>query len=85
MAGFEVTIEDPHTTRFHGVNFCQFYLAEYVAYIKVDNRSSPDSFRGLELTEGRSLVLLARDPSNSKDTQVMRSIALKNQPFFKHK
>ena len=78
-------ILDPHTMRFDGVNFCQFYLAEYVAYILVDNRPMPDSFRGLELTAGRSLVILARDPTNTKDTQVMRSIALKNQPFFKRK
>ena len=76
-------ILDPHITRFDGVNFCQIYLAEYVAYIKVDKRPLPESFQGLELNDGRSLVVLARDPANSKDTQVMRSIALKNQKFMK--
>jgi hypothetical protein len=78
-------ILDPHNTRFSGVNFCQFYLAEYVAYIKVDTRSLPESFQGLELKDRGSLVLLARDPAKSKDTEVMRSIALKNQKLIHRK
>src|SRR5262245_48237951 len=71
-----VWILDPHTTRFDIVDFCQFYLAEYVAY----NRPMPESFQGLELNDGRPLVLLARDPAGSKDIQVMRAIALKRVP-----
>ncbi len=78
-------ILDPHTTRFDGINFCQIYLAEYVAYIKVDKRALPESFQGLELHDHRSLIVLARDPANSRDTQIMRSIALKNQKFIKRK
>ena len=76
-------ILDPHTTRFDGVKFYQIYLAEYVAYIKVDKRPLPESFQSLELNYDRSLVVLARDPANSKDTQVMRSIVLKNQKLMK--
>lgn len=75
----------PHATRFDGINFCQIYLAEYVAYIKVDNRPLPNSFQGLELKDGTQLVLLARDPAISKDAQIMRSIALKNQQYIKSK
>jgi hypothetical protein len=81
-------ILDPHTTRFEGVEgirFCQVYLAEYVVYIKVDKQKIPEPFRGLELNSGRPLVILARDPANSKDTQVMREIALKDQRFIKRK
>jgi len=78
-------ILDSHRTRFDRVNFCQIYLAEYVAHIKVDKQPLPDAFQGFELNEGRSLILLARDLANSKDTQVMRSIALKNQKFFNRK
>ncbi len=70
-------ILDPHTTRFDGVNFCQIYLAEYVAYIKVDKRPLPESLQDLELNDAKPLVVLARDPANSKDTQVMRSIVLR--------
>jgi hypothetical protein len=45
----------------------------------------PESFQGLELNDGGPLVLLARDPANSKDIHVMRAIALKDQQFFKRK
>jgi hypothetical protein len=51
--------------------------AEYVAYTKVDKQSLPESFRGLELNDGESLIILTRDPANSKDIQVMRSVALR--------
>ena len=81
-------ILDPHTTRFKGVEgirFCQIYLAEYVAYVKVDKQKIPEPFNGLELNSGRPLVILARDPANSKDTQLMRSIVLKDQRFIKRK
>jgi hypothetical protein len=57
----------------------------FIAYIKVDKQKIPEPFRGLELNSGRSLVILARDPANSKDTQVMREIALKDQRFIKRK
>ena len=76
-------ILDPHPTRFDWVNFCQIYLAEYVAYSKVDRQHLPESFRGLELSDGRSLIVLARDPAKSKDTKVMRSIALRIQKLLK--
>lgn len=32
---------DPHTERFHGINYCRFYLAGFTAHIKVDHRPSP--------------------------------------------
>ncbi|MGH7931324.1 MAG: hypothetical protein ACREQV_26445, partial [Candidatus Binatia bacterium] len=80
-----IGILDPHTTRFEGIRFCQIYLAEYVAYIKVDKQKLPERFNGLELNNGQPLVLLVRDPANSKDTQLMRAVALKNQQFIKRK
>jgi hypothetical protein len=80
-----IGILDPHSTRFEGIRFCQIYLAEYIAYIKVDKQKLPETFKGLELNNGQPLVILARDPANSKDTQIMRSIVLKDQRFIKRK
>ena len=69
---------DPRQIHLLEVNFCSIYLAEYVAYIKVDRRATPEPLRDFVLGREARLVLLARDPSRSKDTQVMRVWAMKN-------
>jgi len=66
---------NPHSTRFSDVNFVQIYLAEYVAYLKVDQRLTPEPFREFVFTPGAPLVILGRDPVRSRDVNVMRDIA----------
>jgi len=75
-------ILDPHNERLTEVNFCRFYLAEYVAYIKIDNRPTPEPFTDFILKPEAPLLLLARDPQLSKDVGVMRGIAMKHAQFI---
>jgi len=66
---------DPHLERYEGINYCRFYLAGFVAYVKVDHRAPPEFLRDFVLRDGAPIVVLARSASGSKDTVVMRDIA----------
>ncbi len=65
---------DPHPERYESINYCRFYLAGFVAYIKVDRRVPPEFLRDFVLRPNAPLTILARS-ARSKDTAVMREIA----------
>jgi hypothetical protein len=74
---------DPHNERLDGVNFCRICLAGFVAYIKVDNRPTPESFQDFTLKPERPLLLIARDPAQSRDVRLLRKIAIKNMQLIR--
>lgn len=67
-------IFDPHPERFDSINYVRFYLAGFVAHIKVDRRPPLDFLSGLILKDGAPIIVLARS-RNSKDAAAMREIA----------
>jgi hypothetical protein len=66
---------DPHPERFTGVNYVRFYLAGFVAHIKVDHRMPPAPLADFILRDGKPLIVVRRDNLTSKDAAVMRDIA----------
>jgi len=66
---------DPHLERYEGINYCRFYLAGFVVYIKVDRRPPPDVLSYVLVREGMPIIVVRRDAADSKDTAVMRDIA----------
>jgi hypothetical protein len=78
LAKFEdplgTVVQSPYRHRFDSINFCQFYLAGYVAYIKTDRRPSPEIFRGITLTPDLPLIVILRDLRRSKDFPLMQKV-----------
>lgn len=70
-----VVMLNPDLTKFGDVNFYRFYLAGYVALVKVDKRKLPEAFEGLELAPDRSLIVLLRDFRSSKELPVLKKLA----------
>jgi len=66
---------DPHPERFSGVNYVRFYLAGFVAHIKVDRRMPPAPLDDFILRDAKPLIVVRRDNRVSKDAAVMRDIA----------
>ena len=66
---------DPHRERYDGVNYCRFYLAGFVAHIKVDRRPPPEFLSDLIIRDGMPIIVLLRNTLVSKDIAVMRDIA----------
>lgn len=66
---------NPRVIQIADVNFVQIYLAEYVAYLKVDQALTPEPLRKYVLTPGSPLVILVRDPGRSRDVDVMLDIS----------
>lgn len=75
--------QSPFRQRFNGINFCQFYLAGYVAYIKTDKRPSPEVFREFILTPKRPLIVILRNLRHSKEFPLMKKVAKMWAPKIK--
>ena len=67
---------DPHADRYHGVNYFRFYLAGFVAYIKVDGRPPQGPLAHFTLRDDAPITVLLRSARDSKDAAVMRDIAV---------
>jgi hypothetical protein len=67
-------IFDPHRDRFDGINYVRFYLAGFVAHIKVDRRPPPDFLSSFVIRAGAPIIVLLRS-RQSKDAAAMREIA----------
>lgn len=76
---------DPHPQEFDGVNYCQFYMAGFVAYIKVDSREPPDFMKDLVLKPDGNLIVLLRDLSKSKELPLMKKIAQDSVAKLRHR
>jgi hypothetical protein len=66
---------DPHRERYDGVNYCRFYLAGFVAYIKLDRRPPPEWLASFILRPDAPITVLRRDAREGKDAVVMRNLA----------
>jgi hypothetical protein len=72
-------ILDPHPERWLGVNYVRFYLAGFVAHIKVDRRPSPELLSAFVIRDSLPIVVVRRDERAGKDAAVMRDIARKTK------
>ena len=75
-------ILEPHAQRFDGVNYYQFYIAEYICYIKVDRRKVPYPFDRFILCPRKPLIILLRDFLGSKEAGLMRKLWSQNKSFI---
>ena len=66
---------NPHPERWRDINYYRFYLAGYMAYIKVDRRPAPDGMGEIALNPEKPLVIILRELKTSKDFKVMQDIA----------
>lgn len=66
---------DPHPDRYDGVNYLRFYLAGFVAYIKVDRRPPIEPLAGFILRPDTPITVLRRSAREGKDGVVMRELA----------
>lgn len=88
VAKFEDTLGtivlNPHPERWRDINYYRFYLAGYMAYIKVDRRHAPDFMDELALNPEKPLIIILRELRTSKNFKVMQNIAkssvLRKQP-----
>jgi hypothetical protein len=62
---------DPHEDVYSGVNFFRFYLASYIAYIKIDAKSLPQLFSKLAVSENQPLYIICRDFTKSKELNLV--------------
>ena len=69
------TMLGPDRTKLFDINYCRFYLAGYVAYVKVDQRKSPDSLQEILLCKGRPFAVILRDFRTSKELVALRKLA----------
>ncbi len=65
---------DPHNEQYDGVNYCRFYLAGFIAYIKVDNRPPPDFLSDFCLSNSGTIIVIPRDVNKSKDGVILKDI-----------
>lgn len=65
---------DPHEDSFSGVDYYRFYLASYIAYMKVDRRPAPKSLSPFAMKENEPLYLVCRDFGKSKEVSLMKKL-----------
>lgn len=68
------SILDPHEDNFSGVHYYRFYLASYIAYIKVDHRPAPKILSPFAMTENKPLYIVCRDFWKSKEVNLMKKL-----------
>ncbi|MFC2041494.1 hypothetical protein ACFLTY_04150 [Chloroflexota bacterium] len=68
-------ILDPHEEKYSNVNYLRFYLADYIAYIKVDNRPAPRPYSQIALAENKPLYIICRDFERSKELKLIVNMA----------
>ena len=67
-------ILDPHADKHSDVNYCRFYLASYIAYMKVDHKPTPTPLSQFAMAENRPLYILCRDFEESKELNLMKKL-----------
>jgi hypothetical protein len=66
---------DPHAEKYSDVNYLRFYLAGYIAYIKVDHKPTPMPLSQFAMAENRPLYIICRDFARSKELDLMKKLA----------
>ena len=72
------SILDPHDDKYSDVNYLRFYLAGYIAYIKVDHKPPPKLFSQVAMAENRPLYIICRDFEKSKELKLMVKLVTAN-------
>lgn len=70
---------DPHDDKHSDVNYVRFYLAGYIAYIKVDNKPTPMPLSQCAIAENRPLYIVCRDFTKSKELNLIKKLIAGNQ------
>ena len=65
---------DPYMYENLGVNYIRFYLASYMADIKVDHRPTPEPLSKIVMTENKPLYIICRDFEKSKELALMKKL-----------
>lgn len=67
-------ILDPYMYCNSGVNYIRFYLASYMADIKVDHKLTPGSLSRIIMTPNMPLYILCRDFRKSKELNLIKKL-----------
>ena len=67
-------IMDPYQYKNSGVNYYRFYLAGYIADIKVDDKPTPIPLSQIIISEDKPLYILCRDFRKSKELNLMKQL-----------
>jgi hypothetical protein len=65
---------NPHAERLDGVNHVRFYLAGFVAYIKIDQRPYNSALRSFVLTAGQPLKIVKRSIHKGGEAEVFNKV-----------
>ena len=77
----KLSMLNPRSQVFDGVNFFQFYLAGVIAYIKNDKRTLINDLRKFQMTPGQNLVMIIRDFNESKERKLLENIVRSTTHF----
>ena len=70
-------IFDPYIYNNSGVNYARFYLASYIADIKIDHKPTPEKLSQLTMDENRPLYIICRDFEKSKELILAKDLISK--------
>jgi len=76
-------IFDPYMYQNSGVKYIRFYLASYMADIKVDHKPTPNRLSKLTMAENRPLYIICRDFEESKELILAKKL-ISNSPIRKN-
>jgi len=65
---------DPHMYQNSGVNYIRFYLAGYMADMKVDRKPTPNPLSQITMAENRPLYIICRDFTKSKELELIKKL-----------
>jgi hypothetical protein len=65
---------NPYTYQNSGVNYIRFYLAGYMADMKVDDKPTPNQLSQITMAENRPLCIICKDFMKSKELNVMKKL-----------
>ena len=65
---------DPYMYENSGVNYIRFYLASYMADIKVDHQPTPEQLSKLTITQNKPLYIICRDFKKSKELNLIKKL-----------
>lgn len=65
---------DPYMYQNSGVNYIRFYLAGYMADMKVDHKPTPNQLSQITMAENRPLYIICRDFTKSKELDLIKKL-----------
>ena len=80
-------IEDTHKSilfpareKFDGINYYRFIMAGYIVLIKIDNQSSRDPLKHIQISPDKPLLVVMREFKGSPEMKLASDIAMLNNP-----